>query len=320
LESQGLVPKTLNGFPQGDFHQAVVKHRVYRPTWAEPERLEYTCRLAETHAALLRNHGTGTISTLPLGWVGQPDSAAFRDRCMEHLLKFAEFAESLEARTAFHSRLCLEPEPGCYLGNSHDMRVFLEEFSSRLTQAERQRAQRYLGICHDVCHAAVMFEDQAMELSAFAALEFPVAKVQVSSALIADFRRCESEGKRLQLANELKKFAEPKYLHQTMIDGEHFFEDLPMAIERYPLSGEWRVHFHVPIFAAELTHGLGTTQTEIEHCLQLLGPRRSEIDWEIETYAWTVLPQTDGEKFNLAAGIELEFRWLDEKFKSFRRA
>src|SRR5262249_10818686 len=42
LAAVGLVPYTLNGFPYGDFHQTVVKHQVYLPTWWEPARLEYT--------------------------------------------------------------------------------------------------------------------------------------------------------------------------------------------------------------------------------------------------------------------------------------
>src|SRR5262245_13729652 len=32
LGEQGLLPYTFNGFPYGDFHQQVVKHRVYEPT------------------------------------------------------------------------------------------------------------------------------------------------------------------------------------------------------------------------------------------------------------------------------------------------
>src|SRR5262245_4197092 len=45
LRTVGLVPFTLNGFPFGDFHQRVVKHQVYHPTWAEPARLQYTLDL-----------------------------------------------------------------------------------------------------------------------------------------------------------------------------------------------------------------------------------------------------------------------------------
>src|SRR4051812_43724429 len=32
LRSVGLIAYTFNGFPYGDFHQPVVKHRVYEPT------------------------------------------------------------------------------------------------------------------------------------------------------------------------------------------------------------------------------------------------------------------------------------------------
>ncbi|MCA9165531.1 MAG: hypothetical protein KDA62_21225, partial [Planctomycetales bacterium] len=31
LADEGLLPYTLNGFPYGDFHQPVVKHRAYEP-------------------------------------------------------------------------------------------------------------------------------------------------------------------------------------------------------------------------------------------------------------------------------------------------
>ena len=47
LAEHGLVPYTMNGFPFGDFHQQVVKHRVYEPTWWQPERLHYTMQLAQ---------------------------------------------------------------------------------------------------------------------------------------------------------------------------------------------------------------------------------------------------------------------------------
>src|SRR5687767_9310597 len=47
LTERGLVPYTLNGFPFGNFHQAVVKHRVYEPTWWQGARLEYTLSLVD---------------------------------------------------------------------------------------------------------------------------------------------------------------------------------------------------------------------------------------------------------------------------------
>ena len=60
LAENGLIPFTLNGFPYGDFHQEIVKHDVYRPTWAEVERLDYTVRLAEILNMLLPEGIDGT--------------------------------------------------------------------------------------------------------------------------------------------------------------------------------------------------------------------------------------------------------------------
>jgi hypothetical protein len=67
LAERALVPYTLNGFPYGDFHQEVVKHRVYQPTWWQPERLHYTMQLVEILDTILPAGLEGSISTLPCG-------------------------------------------------------------------------------------------------------------------------------------------------------------------------------------------------------------------------------------------------------------
>src|SRR5262245_1161609 len=66
LREVGLVPFTFNGFPHGDFHQPVVKHRVYEPTWFDKDRLIYTLDLIAIQHALLPPYTPGSISTLPI--------------------------------------------------------------------------------------------------------------------------------------------------------------------------------------------------------------------------------------------------------------
>ncbi len=46
LEREGLTPYTFNAFPYGDFHRAGLKRDVFRPSWAEEERLAYTLDVA----------------------------------------------------------------------------------------------------------------------------------------------------------------------------------------------------------------------------------------------------------------------------------
>src|SRR5262245_2072077 len=52
LSRLGLELWTLNAFPFGGFHDAVVGTRVYAPSWAEEERLQYTRDVAVAAAAL----------------------------------------------------------------------------------------------------------------------------------------------------------------------------------------------------------------------------------------------------------------------------
>ena len=59
LEAHGLLVFTMNGFPYGDFHQSVVKHAVYRPTWAETKRLDYTLNLVRILTGLLPDSAEG---------------------------------------------------------------------------------------------------------------------------------------------------------------------------------------------------------------------------------------------------------------------
>ena len=89
LATHRLLPYTFNGFPQGDFHQPVVKHDVYRPTWRDQERLDYTCTLADILSGLLEPNTTGSISTLPLGWPHEHWDDSHLQAAGRHLLDCA---------------------------------------------------------------------------------------------------------------------------------------------------------------------------------------------------------------------------------------
>jgi hypothetical protein len=299
---------TLNGFPAGDFHQPIVKYDVYRPTWADPSRLSYTCRLIDVLIELLGESTHGTISTLPLGWRSDDIDPTFQSRCATNLLACADYARRRHSETGKQVRICLEPEPGCILGTSTQL---VEFFERHLLESNENRnlTEEYLGVCHDVCHAAVMWEDQAEVLNRYKSSEIVVGKVQVSAALTALFSRVFRPASQ-RTTDRLAQFCEPRYLHQTSTaTGAGFYDDLPQALKSIPGSGPWRVHFHVPIFATNLGDGLFTTQDTIVECLRELWYKRKEIDWEIETYAWDVLPELLRVE-SISTGIALEMNWL----------
>ena len=51
LAANSLDIVSLNGFPQNDFHQQVVKEKVYLPNWAENDRLSYTIEISNILAS-----------------------------------------------------------------------------------------------------------------------------------------------------------------------------------------------------------------------------------------------------------------------------
>src|SRR5918998_2969037 len=113
LARLGLEVVTLNGFPYRASHAPVVKLEVYRPSWTDPARRDYTLGLARLLAGLLPDDvEEGSISTVPLGWRTGWDAAA-DVTARSALGEVAEGLERLHAETGKKIRVALEPEPGC---------------------------------------------------------------------------------------------------------------------------------------------------------------------------------------------------------------
>lgn len=317
LQQRRLSPFTINGFPFDNFHLPVVKHAVYRPTWAEPKRLEYTIKLARILAVLHQDISApdavtkiASISTLPIGWPGDDDAAQLQI-AGENFRKLATELASIEDKTGVRVVVAIEPEPGCLLDRCEDVVDF---FSKQLPDTIHRK---YLSVCHDICHSAVMFEDQAKTLTTYADAGIMIGKIQVSSAIDVPLSEM-NEADRQQARTQLSRFAEDRYLHQTgCIGNEGAFrlvEDLPQWLTSDESAGDQhiRIHFHVPIFLEQFGQ-LRTTRDAILECrLAMRGDAAPDFTghWEVETYAWTVMPpemRTGG----LGADIERELQWFE---------
>ena len=311
LEQVGLLPYTLNGFPYGDFHQQIVKRRVYEPTWADPARLSYTQLLVDILNDLLPAGADGSISTLPLQW-GQPTASDSQlQASAANLRRAAAHMSDLLSSTGRLIHLCIEPEPGCVFDRARHIVEFFERYL--LLGGNEEQIRRHIRVCHDVCHAAVMFEDQVEVLEQYKAAGVEVGKIQVSSAVIASYDGVDTSQRRA-IYDQLATFNEPRYLHQTVIRRggvETFHQDLPeaLAAESNDLSGEWRTHFHVPVYLERFGH-LQASQRQITECLANFGRLTNCKHLEVETYAWGVLPD-ELKQASLAAGIAEEMAWLD---------
>lgn len=329
LAETQLLPYTFNGFPYSDFHQPVVKHEVYLPTWAEQSRLNYTVKLAHILDCILPSDEIGTISTLPLGWPQGNETAGLNgplETNTDSLLlasakQLKQLAVELDRILQSNGRLIkvgIEPEPGCVLDSADDIVNFFQRYL--FDGKDTELVRRHIGVCHDVCHSAVMFEPQQTAISAYRNAGVDICKVQVSSAIEGIFGSQQDQ----ESWEALQGFAEPKYLHQTSLrDADsgviEYFEDLHLAIKQKTedFRGQTRVHFHVPIFMKNLGV-LNTTQNEIVECLTAIRQYADTDDsvamphFEVETYAWNVLPK-QYQQTSLASGIAEEIRWFKKK-------
>ncbi|MGW6469690.1 metabolite traffic protein EboE [Streptomyces nigra] len=279
LDRRGLEVVTLNGFPYEGFGAEEVKYRVYKPDWADPERLEHTTALARVLAGLLPDDVTrGTISTLPLAW-----RTAYDDRRAEAartaLATLGERLDALQELTGRDIRVGLEPEPGCVVETTGDALAPLATIG-----------HPRIGICVDTCHLATSFEDPHTALDALTAAGVPVVKSQLSAALHAEHPHLP------EVREALAAFDEPRFLHQTRVGtaaGLRGTDDLGEALtgDALPDAAPWRAHFHVPLHA-EPAAPLTSTLPVLKSVLTRLagGPRPLTHHLEVETYTWQALP------------------------------
>ncbi|GAA0681258.1 metabolite traffic protein EboE [Streptomyces cellulosae] len=279
LERRGLEVVTLNGFPYEGFGAEEVKYRVYKPDWADPERLEHTAALARVLAGLLPDDVTeGSISTLPLAWrTAYDDERAESARTA--LRTLAERLDALEELTGRSVRVALEPEPGCVVETTRDA-------IAPLTAVGHDR----IGICVDTCHLATSFEEPGTALDDLARAGVPVVKSQLSAALHAEQPHLP------EVREALAAFAEPRFLHQTRTStaaGLRGTDDLDEALtgDALPDAGPWRSHFHVPLHAAPAAPLTSTLPVLTSVLTRLVGgPHPLTRHLEVETYTWQALP------------------------------
>ncbi len=317
LAEAGLAPFTLNGFPYGDFHQPVVKHEVYKPTWSERARADYTLDLIEIFDTLLPAGTEGSISTLPLQWGTPVPEADQLSAAAANLRAVAVRLARLEETSGRLIYVCLEPEPGCVIDRAQDVVRFFEDHL--FADGDEATIRRHIRVCHDICHSVVMFEEQADAFRKLKAAGIHVGKVQVSSAVIVPFDEIAPQ-QRTDALDQLRSFAEDRYLHQTVVRSAPaaepvFFEDLPRALETAnnpeELTGQWRVHFHVPVYM-ERFGLLRTSKEQILECLEIATREMPELShYEVETYAWDVLPE-ELRQARLSDGIAKELRWFSD--------
>ncbi|MGQ0662037.1 MAG: metabolite traffic protein EboE [Pseudomonadota bacterium] len=325
LADHDLYVFTLNGFPYGPFHGRPVKEQVYQPDWQEDERLRYTNALADRLAEILPDDPDieGSISTVPCAFKPRVASEAAVARISALLVRHVAHLVALRARTGRSIALALEPEPCCYLETVAEAVAFFERSLfgaeavaelARLTGLGKAGAEaalrRHLGVCLDLCHAAVEYEDPRACLAQLRSAGIRIVKLQISAGL----RLGSVEPDAAEL---LRSFDDPVYLHQVVertARGLRRYKDLPEAFAELAAgrgAREWRIHFHVPIFRADLG-AFTTTQSFLDAVLALHRADPISKHLEVETYTWDVLPAAYRDE-PVVDAIARELGWVLER-------
>jgi sugar phosphate isomerase/epimerase len=312
---------TINGFPYGAFHGTRVKERVYEPDWRDPRRVSYTNTLATLLTTLTEADviASPSVSTVPGGFRDHirtdRDRADVADGIVRHLAHLVHLRQT----TGRIVTLAIEPEPACYMETTAEVLSVLSGWiqdPDRLDAIGRETGvrlsledvRRHIGVCLDACHLAVAFEQPAEAIARIHAAGFRIFKVQVSSALHIAGRSADS------VRSALGRFSEDTYLHQVVERLEERFTryvDLPDALqaarEGHAGAGDWRVHFHVPIFL-ESMGTFDTTQGDLRSTIEAVCAAAACDQFEVETYTWDVLPP-EWRTTDVVTSIARELLW-----------
>ena len=322
LQDEGYYVFTINGFPYGPFHGQRVKEQVYQPDWSFEERLTYSNRMAEVLAKLLPDGMDGSISTVPGTFKPLASEPARIEKVTDNLIRHAAHLVEIQRDSGRMIALALEPEPYCFLETVEETIDYFErhlfgrgaqqrliELTGLSEAAAKDALRRHLGVCYDVCHAAVEYEDPAGSIEMLRVAGITIPKLQLSAALRLPEVTADT-------ADALAPFDEPVYLHQAIERrGDELIRylDLPEALEALDqaIGNEWRVHFHVPIFLDELEH-FSTTQDFLKVILALHRQQPISPHLEVETYTWDVLPERY-RGVEVSTAIARELNWVREK-------
>jgi sugar phosphate isomerase/epimerase len=325
LARHDLYVFTINAFPYGPFHGRRVKEDVYQPDWLAPERVAYAAHAAEILAALLPAGLSGSVSTVPGTFKPRATAADAPRTIAENIARHVAMLVALERRTGRTIVLALEPEPCCFLETVeetvaffHDhlygdpVAAFLARHAGLDHSGARDALRRHVGVCYDICHGAVEFEEPATAFATFAKAGIPVAKLQLSSALRVPELDATTE-------HSLSAFDDGVYLHQVVErrDGRltRYVDLAPAfaALRDGRAGGEWRVHCHVPIFL-EVAGRFHSTQATLKAALACLKGGFVSAHLEVETYTWDVLPPSLREGTR-ADAIARELAWVIDELR-----
>lgn len=307
LDQQGLALLGLSAVSIG----GGAKEQVHAPDWRTEERLEFmfpATNLAAAFATPEQEIGVTTNALSYRRWI-DVDMPGNWAALTLNVIRVVQHLAGIHDRTGVIVHLDLEPEPGSVLRDTADVVRFYTQWlltrgsamlSDRMQVTNGTAAEtvlRHVRIALDTAHAAVVRDDAAASLDAFAAHDIRIGRLQVSSAL--EIAVPENTIDQLELAGHLATLESPRLLQQVMAtrDGEivQRFDDLADAVAVIGNSAGqiWRIHTHAPLLSDR--YGVyGSTRDTTADWLREIAVRGLDVGMiELRSANWDVVPHDD---------------------------
>jgi hypothetical protein len=303
-----------------------VKEEVSLLDWRDEKRLRFTNASADHLAEILPEDIQGSVSTAPGTFKTNETSLETVGEMADRFIRQAAHLVELERNTGRSIRLAVEVEPACFLKTTAEAIAFFQDrlFSraavnhlielTDLAPVESESAIcKHHGLCLDLCHATVEFEESAAVYTPFRAAGLSVAKMQASSG-----PRLPTVGHNTRVL--LKPFDDSVYLRQVIENRNGGVTRYPNLAQVYaaldaapgPDGREWRAHYHIPLFLDDISAFSSTQSFECE-ALALHRQEPTSQHLEVKTYTWVVLSERY-RAASLAPAIARELQWVRQQF------
>lgn len=302
------------------------KEQVHHPDWRTEERLGFmfpALNLAAEFATPDHEIGITTNALSYRRWV-DVDMPGNWAALTLNVIRVVQHLVGIHDRTGKVLHIDLEPEPGSVLRDTADVVKFYSQWllprggamlSDRMQLSNGSAGEailRHVRIALDTAHAAVVWDDAAASLDAFAQHGIRIGRLQASSAIEIEVP-VETDAQKT-MAEHLGAFVSPSLLQQVVgwLDGEivQRFDDLPDAISAIEASAgqTWRIHTHAPLLADR--YGVfASTRAETAAWLREIAGRGVDVGMiELRSANWDVVPHDD--RGPLESMIMQEAEWV----------
>ncbi|HIH2762444.1 MAG TPA: metabolite traffic protein EboE [Candidatus Azoamicus sp. MARI] len=315
----------INGFVYKNFHQKLIKEKIYYPDWTKKERLNFTKNIIFFAQKLNKKSKICGISTLPITyniWIKKNIKYNLK-KTINYFFDILNILMQIKKYKNILIHIDIEPEPFCFLESCKDFIYFfklwlmpglkkkIKTYFNINTREATKIIAKHLNLCFDTCHSAVMFENEKKSLDLIRQLKIKIGRVQVSSAI----KIKNINNKNFTHLTFLKK---SPFLHQSLIKMKNLtfiktndFKNIKIINNN--LIKEIRIHCHVPIYIKKILKYFETTQKELKNSLINIIKHNDTRNLEIETYTYNILYK---KKNNKIKSMIKEYNWINNLIKN----